>query len=125
MTRGLREGAYRVIKQKEFDLITLGSKSFHADGAAVHRLDAAVREALLYVAENKAQVNGWFAKSAKLDLQTIDESSRLNANYSVRALGDVNLSIGARFRAELNREAEFLFAQKALARRPELGPYLR
>jgi ABC-type nitrate/sulfonate/bicarbonate transport system substrate-binding protein len=125
LAQGLNQNQYRIVKQKEFDLITIASPGFHQDPDAVQRLNAATKEALLYVAQHKEQVNKWFSQMAKLDVKTIDDASRLNANYSAKSLNDVDLSISPRFREQMNKEARFLFAQKSLTRLPEIGKFLQ
>jgi ABC-type nitrate/sulfonate/bicarbonate transport system substrate-binding protein len=124
LAQGLNRGHYRIVKERDFDLITVASPKFHGEAGAVQRFNEATREALLYVSQHKSQVNGWFSAMAKLDVKTIDDASRLNSNYSVDNLKDVNLSISPRFREQLNREARFLFSQKSLTRLPELGKYI-
>ncbi|MBX3021751.1 MAG: transporter substrate-binding domain-containing protein [Bdellovibrionales bacterium] len=124
LTQGVNQKQYRILQQKDFDLITVASPSFRDNGDAVARLNAATKEALLYVAQNKEQVNRWFSQMAKLDVKTIDDASRLNRNYSAKTLEDVSLSISPQFRDHMNRQARFLFAQKSLTRLPELGRYL-
>jgi ABC-type nitrate/sulfonate/bicarbonate transport system substrate-binding protein len=124
LAQGLNKGHYRILKQRDFDLVTVASPGFHGNADAVKRLNAATREALLYVSQHKDEVNKWFSQIARLDVKTIDDASRLNSNYSAKTLEDVNLNISPRFREQLNREARFLFAQKSLTRLPELGKFL-
>jgi ABC-type nitrate/sulfonate/bicarbonate transport system substrate-binding protein len=124
LAQGLSGKEYRILKQRDFDLITVGSPAFHARTDQLKRFNEATREALLYVAQHKSEVNGWFSQMAKLDTKIIDEASQLNANYEAKTLSDVRVEISPRFREQLNREARFLFAQKSLTRLPELGKFL-
>lgn len=124
LARGLNTSEYRILKQKDFGLITIAAPTFKKNADAVARFETASREALLYVAQHKDEVNGWFSRLAKLDVKTIDDASRLNTNYLAKSLDDVNLRISPAFRAQLNREARFLFAQKTLTRLPELGKFV-
>lgn len=124
LAQGLNSSEYRILKQRDFDLITVASPAFQGNKDAVARLNAATKEALLYVAQNKTKVNGWFSQMAKLDIKTIDDASRLNQNYQAKSLADVNLNISPQFRDQMNRQARFLFAQKSLTRLPELGKFL-
>lgn len=124
LAQGLNASDYRIVKEKQFDLITVAAPAFKGKGDAVARFNAATKEALLYVAQNKREVNGWFARMAKLDLKTIDDASRLNPNYSAKSLADIDLGISPRFREQMNREARFLFSQKSLTRLPEIGKFI-
>lgn len=125
LAQGLNRGHYRIVKERDFDLITIASAKFHENVDTVQRFNDATREALLYVAQNKTQVNTWFSQMAKLDVKTIDDASKLNANYQAKTLSDVDLKISDKFRERMNREARFLFAQKSLTRLPELGKYIQ
>jgi ABC-type nitrate/sulfonate/bicarbonate transport system substrate-binding protein len=111
LARGLNQNSYRIVKEQTFGLITIASAKVAQNADVLARFNAATREAMLYAAQHKKEVNGWFGKMAKLD-----DASRLNKNYEARQLAEVDLSLSPTYRARLSDEAKFLYEIKTVPR---------
>jgi len=122
LDEALTRGQARVIQQEHFDLVTVAQGKFvdsHPD--AIEKLNKAFREAVLYMVNNKEQVNGWFGEMSKLSVESIDRSSRENKNYSAKDLNAVDLAISAEYLKRLEGMAEFLFEQKVIRTKPQVA----
>jgi sulfonate transport system substrate-binding protein len=112
----------RVIKEQLFNLAVIMSQDFiqKNSDAAVNFL-IALKEAALYMATHKKEVNEWYSQLCSLDVLIIDQSSRFNIIYSkAQTLSDINISLSDNFIKTLEDIADFLFSQKLTAKKANI-----
>lgn len=124
LAQGINSGNFRIVREQSFDLITVASKKFANNKDALKRYEKATREALLYMAQNKSTVNTWFSTMSKLDMKSIEDASKLNRNYSVNKVEDIQLAISPDYEQRLEKEAEFLFQVKSIPQKPTLKSHI-
>ncbi len=113
----------RILKEDRFDLITVAAdKSVSAETiAAVNR---AFHDAVLYLRENRDQVDGWFSAQARISPNAVRESSRQNRNYKADLGAPVELAISAELKRSLRAEGEFLFERKIIKKAPDIETHV-
>ncbi len=105
----LKSGTMKLIASETFDLINVMSRSYkEKHPGVISKLNAALREAVYYMATHHDEANGWFSEVSKLDVGIIDISSVHNANYNAKSLEEVDLSISEEYLKKLEELAVFL-----------------
>jgi ABC-type nitrate/sulfonate/bicarbonate transport system substrate-binding protein len=102
--RVVRSGAYTVAVVMRKDFLAA-----HREAAV--RLLAAMRRAVLYMARNKDQVNGWFAEASRVDPGLIHQGSLHTPIYQVEGLADVSLEVTPEILATFQDSADFYLEQ--------------
>lgn len=124
LAQGLNKNMFKSIKEQYFDLITVASKKVASDKDVLIRYEQATKDALVYLSQNKAQVNAWFAQMSKLDIKSVDDASKLNRNYIINKASDINLKLSAEYQKRLESEARFLYEAKSIPQNPTLDKYI-
>lgn len=123
---GINKKIYREIANADLDLVVVVSKDyFDKHPEAIVRLKLSLKEAAYYLSQNKTQANNWYSELSKLDVKLIDESSKSNRNYNANALADIDISISPSLIEKFVHQADFLFAEKLIQQKPEIGPYIK
>jgi ABC-type nitrate/sulfonate/bicarbonate transport system substrate-binding protein len=124
LQNNLSNGQLRIIKERQFNLITIGSRSFVNNKDVVNRLNEAFRDAIMEVVNNKEKVNGWFSEKSKMSISIIDSATKYNLNYMVKKSQDISLNLSKNFISDLERQAIFLNNQKIINQRPDVKKYI-
>lgn len=126
LTDSIRKGEAVKLEEADLDLIVVMSADY-ADNkpGAAEMFTSALGDASLYLAQNKAQVNGWYGEMAALDAELIDEVSRYNQNYHAESIDEIDIKISERFAAKLTEIADFLYEEGLIKTNPEVTAYIR
>lgn len=118
---GVSKGRYTVFKREPLDLIVISSKKFiDAHPEAHKKFKEALKEAVLYFAQHKDEVNQWYAETSKIDVKQIDAVSQTNRNYNVKKVKEVKINIDDAFVDKMQNTAKFLFEQKVISKVPQV-----
>jgi len=123
---GINKNIHREIISADLDLVVVMSKDYaDKNPDAVSKLREALKESAFYMSQNKTQVNTWYGEMSKLDVGLLHQSSASNRNYNATKLADIDVSISASLIEKFVYQAEFLFAEKLIQQKPEIGPYIQ
>lgn len=123
---GVNKNIHREIISADLDLIIVVSKEYaDKNPESIKRLKLALKETALYMSQNKTQVNNWYSEIGKLDASLINQSSGSNINYNISKLEDADISISPSLIEKLVNQSEFLYAEKLIQQKPEIGPYIQ
>ena len=112
----------RLVKAQPFSLAVIMADDFIQKNpeAAVDFL-IALKEAALYMATHKKQVNGWYSQLCRIDVTTIDKSSQFNNIYkNAKTINDIDITLGEDFIKTLEDIAEFLFSEGLTAKKADI-----
>ena len=112
----------RLVKAQLFTLAVIMSDDFiQKNPAATVDFLIALKEAALYMATHKEQVNGWYSQLCRLDVKIIDKSSQFNDIYcKAQTLRDIDIALPGDFIQVLENIAEFLFTEGLTSKRADI-----
>ncbi|MGZ3809848.1 MAG: ABC transporter substrate-binding protein, partial [Bacteriovorax sp.] len=126
LEEAIRTHKVKLLGTSDFDLINLLSKSYaDKNPKALEKLNGALVDAFYYFINHKDEVNKWFSQVAKISPETIDAASKVNKNYNVTKLSDINIKITPAFKDNLEKVSQFLFNEKVIPEKPELNSFIK
>ncbi len=126
LEEALRTKKVKLLGTSDFDLINLISKSYadkHPE--AIKKLNGALVDAFYYYINHKEQVNKWYSEVVKISPETLDAASKVNKNYNVTKLSDIDIKITPAFKANMEKVTDFLVNEKVIPAKPEINSYYK
>lgn len=115
VTDGVDKGIHKVIVDTDLDLVTVMSKTFadqHPE--AIAKFNNALKEAALYLIQNKDEMATAYSGTTKLDIPLIKKVSLLNKNYNATDINGIDISISPTLAEKLQGNESFLFKEKLI-----------
>lgn len=112
----------RLIREQPLKLAVIMAEDFiQRNPQAVIDFLVALKEAALYMATHKTQVNNWYSQLSRLDPELIDRCSYFNSVYSkAKTIGDVDISLDEELIKTLEDIADFLYEYKLTDKRANI-----
>ncbi|MBC7538464.1 MAG: ABC transporter substrate-binding protein [Bacteriovorax sp.] len=122
----IRNKKVKLLGTSDFDLIDLVSKSYaNKNPQAIEKLNAAFVDAFYYFITHKEEVNKWYAESLKISPETLDAASKINKNYNVKKVSEININITPELIGRMDIISDFLFNEKVIPEKPEIKSFLK
>jgi len=119
LTSSLKQKSARVLKESTFELISVASGKYAKENpGAIERVNSMLKDALLFVATHREEVNAQFSAISQLEVPVIHEASMKNSNYANATAPDISISPG--FVRKLTEMGTFLFDAKIVRQKPEV-----
>lgn len=126
LEEAIRTHKVTLLGTSDFDLINLMSKSYmDKNPKAMEKLNGALVDAFYYFINHKDEVNKWYSAITKISPETLDAASKVNKNYNVKKLSDIDIKITPAFVANLDKVSDFLFNEKVIPLKPNINSYIK
>jgi len=110
----VRKNNFNIVESSYFHSVVIMNTDFiqnHPEGAK--NFLSALKEAVLFMATHKDEVNVWFGEVSRLDPEIINACAEFNHNYrTVKKISDVKIVPDDNFLEMMRQSAQFTFAQK-------------
>jgi ABC-type nitrate/sulfonate/bicarbonate transport system substrate-binding protein len=117
-----QKNKFKIIESKDFfSVVIMNNEFIEKNPEATVNFITALKEAVLFMATHKDEVNKWFSEVSRIDAEIIKVCSAFNSNYrDVNKIGDVDISMSGKFLSALIESAEFTAAQKMASSKPNI-----
>jgi ABC-type nitrate/sulfonate/bicarbonate transport system substrate-binding protein len=110
-----QQSGARIINTWPFRFVSIVKTQFiAAQPKAFARYLAALKDSLVYVAQNHDQTAAWFGEYLRVDPAIIKTVSKEDANYTAKTAADIDISITPPSRVLIEQWAEDAYAQKMI-----------
>ena len=92
----------------DFGVIMVSKKYASEHPEQVRNFLKAMKEANLFVAQNKKQVFEWYAKDSSFTLQYVESLPLTEPNYNAKSISDVDLSLPKGLVAEMQNTVDYM-----------------
>jgi sulfonate transport system substrate-binding protein len=119
----IQKNIARLIKAQPFSLAVIMAEDFiQKNPEAAAEFLISLKEAALYMATHKEQVNNWYSQLCRLDIKSIDESSKFNTIYkNAKTLSDIDITPTEDFIKTLKDIADFLFTEGLTSKKADIA----
>jgi len=116
---------FRMLGFNEFDLVNIISAEFAKKNLQSEKaINEALKDAIFYLVLHKKEVNKWYADLIKIDPEVIDRASKINKNYNVKKISEINLKIDNDLIAKINSVNDFFAGEKVIPQKAILEGYI-
>lgn len=126
-----QKNKFKIIEAQEyFSVVIMNNEFIEKNPEGAIGFLTALKEAVLFMATHKDEVNKWFGEISRLDPEIIKICSNFNSNYcNVKKISDVDIALSDDFLKKMKESAEFTATQKLVPQEADIlkaiNPQLR